>query len=228
MASKRRPVRTSSIARALPTVRVRRWVPPPPGMIASVISGWPNSAVSEATIMSQSSASSQPPPSAQPETAAIIGVRTEARRRQKVSLGLSSSFTSRSASALTSAPAANASSSPAMTMQPISSSASNAATASASSSRRPGERALRASGRFSRQSPTRPWVSVRTRSAIRRRGSQRVDPRRVAADDQLLDLRGALVQRGDPGVAQVALDRVVVDVARAAVDLDRGVGALDR
>ena len=34
-----------------------------------------------------------------------------------------------------------------------------AATASASSSRRPGESALRASGRFSRQSPTRPWVS---------------------------------------------------------------------
>ena len=60
-------------------------------MIASVISGWPNSAVSEATIMSQSSASSQPPPRAQPETAAIIGVRTEAIRRQKDSLGLSSS-----------------------------------------------------------------------------------------------------------------------------------------
>ena len=57
---------------------------------------------------------------------------------------------------------------------------------------------------------------------------QRVDPGRGAADDQLLDLRGALVQRGDAGVAQVALDRVVVDVAGAAVDLDRQVRALDR
>ena len=51
-------------------------------MIPSVISGWPNSAVSEATIRSQISASSQPPPSAQPETAAIIGVRHSASRRQ--------------------------------------------------------------------------------------------------------------------------------------------------
>ena len=38
--------------------------PPPPGMIPSRISGWPNSADSDATIMSQASASSQPPPSA--------------------------------------------------------------------------------------------------------------------------------------------------------------------
>ena len=73
-ASMRRPVSTSSIARCLPITRASRWVPPPPGMIPSVISGWPNSAVSEATIMSQASASSQPPPSAKPETAAISGV----------------------------------------------------------------------------------------------------------------------------------------------------------
>jgi hypothetical protein len=33
-------------------------------MIPRVISGWPKRAVSEATIMSQISASSQPPPSA--------------------------------------------------------------------------------------------------------------------------------------------------------------------
>ena len=38
--------------------------PPPPGTIPSRISGWPNSAVSDATIMSHTSASSQPPPSA--------------------------------------------------------------------------------------------------------------------------------------------------------------------
>ncbi len=74
--------------------------------------------------MSQVSASSQPPPSAQPETAAIIGFRTEAIRRQKDSLGLSSSLMERSLSAFTSAPAAKASSLPAITMQLTSSSAS--------------------------------------------------------------------------------------------------------
>ena len=121
---KRLPVRTSSIARCFPITLARRWVPPPPGMIASVISGWPNSASEEATIMSQQSASSHPPPRAQPETAAIIGLRIAASRRQKDSLGLSSSLIERSASALTSAPAANASSFPAMTMQWTSSSAS--------------------------------------------------------------------------------------------------------
>ena len=45
-------------------------------------------------------------------------------------------------------------------------------------------------------------------------------------DDQLLDLRGPLVQRRDADVAEVALDGVVVDVARAAVDLDRRVRAV--
>ena len=49
-----------------------------------------------------------------------------------------------------------------------------------------------------------------------------------AADDQLLDLRGALVERRHAHVAEVALDRVVVDVARAAVDLDRLVRAPHR
>ena len=37
--------------------------------------------------MSQASASSQPPPSAQPETAAIIGVLTAASRFQKPAAG---------------------------------------------------------------------------------------------------------------------------------------------
>ena len=47
-------------------------------MIPSVISGWPNWAFSEATITSQARASSQPPPSAHPETAATRGVRHHA------------------------------------------------------------------------------------------------------------------------------------------------------
>src|ERR1700722_15159329 len=57
--------------------------------------------------------------------------------------------------------------------------------------------------------------------ADRRSGRhERVDAGHRAADDQLLDLRGALVQGGDAHVAEVALDRVVVHVARAAVNLD--------
>ena len=43
---------------------VRRCVPPAPGMTPSLISGWPNFAVSAAMMMSHIMASSQPPPSA--------------------------------------------------------------------------------------------------------------------------------------------------------------------
>ena len=78
---------TYSIARCLPSTRASRWLPPPPGMIPRVTSGWPKRAVSEATIMSQARASSQPPPRAKPETAAIIGVLTAATRRQKPAAG---------------------------------------------------------------------------------------------------------------------------------------------
>jgi hypothetical protein len=46
----------------------------------------------------------------------------------------------------------------------------------------------------------------------------------LARDDQLLDLRGALVDAEQAHVAVEALDRVVRDVAGAAVDLHRAVG----
>ena len=75
------------MAWCFPIARARRWVPPAPGMIPRVISGWPNSAVSEATIRSQSRASSQPPPKANPETAATIGVRQAAKRPQNAAAG---------------------------------------------------------------------------------------------------------------------------------------------
>ena len=75
-----RPVRISSIARALPIARVSRCVPPAPGMTPIRISGWPNVASSAATIMSQAIASSQPPPSATPRTAAMSGRPTAASR----------------------------------------------------------------------------------------------------------------------------------------------------
>ena len=59
------------MALALPTWRISRCVPPEPGMTPSLISGWPNLAVSAAMMMSHIMASSQPPPSAKPATAAI-------------------------------------------------------------------------------------------------------------------------------------------------------------
>ena len=59
-----RPVRHRSIALDLPIARVSRCVPPMPGMVPSVISGWPNFAVSLQMMMSHIIASSQPPPSA--------------------------------------------------------------------------------------------------------------------------------------------------------------------
>ena len=54
------------MAFALPTTRVRRCVPPAPGMTPSLISGWPNFALSAAMMKSHIMASSQPPPSAKP------------------------------------------------------------------------------------------------------------------------------------------------------------------
>jgi hypothetical protein len=59
-----RPVRQSSIAFDLPTKRVSRWVPPAPGMVPRLISGWPNFAVSAARMKSHIMAISQPPPKA--------------------------------------------------------------------------------------------------------------------------------------------------------------------
>src|SRR5436190_186160 len=113
----RRPVRMSSFARYFPTARVRRCVPPAPGMIPRLISGWPNCAVSEATMMSQIIASSQPPPRAYPETAAMIGVlilRIASHRvvRSCLSIEIGVAMTKFS---LMSAPAANARSLPVST-----------------------------------------------------------------------------------------------------------------
>src|SRR3954452_21861271 len=56
---------------------------------------------------------------------------------------------------------------------------------------------------------------------------ERVLARERASDDELVDLAGALVQRGDPGVPQVLPDGGLVHVAVPAVDLDRGVRGPD-
>ena len=45
-------------------------------MIPSPVSGWPNLAVSDATIGSHAIANSQPPPDQNPETAATSGVQS--------------------------------------------------------------------------------------------------------------------------------------------------------
>ena len=73
-----RPVKISSLARLGPISRVSRWVPPAPGMMPSLISGWPSIASSAAIRMSAHSASSQPPPSAYPLIAATTGLRIRA------------------------------------------------------------------------------------------------------------------------------------------------------
>ena len=49
-----------------PTSRARRWVPPPPGMMPSRISGWPSWPSRLPMRKSQARASSQPPPRAKP------------------------------------------------------------------------------------------------------------------------------------------------------------------
>ena len=59
-----RPVRHISMAFDLPTWRIRRWVPPLPGMVPMVISGWPKRALSAARMKSHIMAISHPPPNA--------------------------------------------------------------------------------------------------------------------------------------------------------------------
>ena len=68
------PVRFISSARASPTRRGSRCVPPNPGMIPRLISGWPKLADCAAIRTSQAIASSQPPPSAIALTAAIVAI----------------------------------------------------------------------------------------------------------------------------------------------------------
>jgi hypothetical protein len=81
------PIRFISSALASPTSRGRRWVPPKPGMMPSLISGWPNSADCAASRTSQAMASSQPPPKAMPLTAAIVVTRSVPNSRNSACAG---------------------------------------------------------------------------------------------------------------------------------------------
>ena len=66
-------MRITSRARAGPTSQVRVWVLPPPGKMPTATSGRPNTASRDATMRSHARASSKPPASAYPSTAAIAG-----------------------------------------------------------------------------------------------------------------------------------------------------------
>src|SRR5215468_9222531 len=72
-AGTRMPVRIISRALPRPTRRGSRWVPPPPGMMARLISVRPSCLSSAAMRISQARASSRPPPRAKPRMAAMMG-----------------------------------------------------------------------------------------------------------------------------------------------------------
>ncbi len=105
--------------------------------------------------MSQLSASSQPPPSAWPDTAAMVGVSGSRRRRHR------SAGSWRSASA-TSPPMANTSRVPAITTQCTSGLASKPSSASTTSPSMGAVRVLRLAAWSMRISPTAPSRSVVT------------------------------------------------------------------
>ena len=103
--------------------------PPIPGNTPSLISGWPKRALSAHTITSHIMASSQPPPSAWPATAAIIGLRHFDTRSQLSARNDPTCTCRRKSSPPSpqmSAPAAKALSLPVTTITPMASSASNA------------------------------------------------------------------------------------------------------
>ena len=74
------PVVIHSSALSEPITRGRRTVPPKPGIRPSFTSGKPIAAVVSATRKSQASAISQPPPSANPLMAAIVGTGRSSKR----------------------------------------------------------------------------------------------------------------------------------------------------
>lgn len=149
------PVSKISRARALPTRRVRRCVPPAPGMTPRFTSGWPKRAFSPAMIRSQAMASSHPPPRAYPLTAAMMGLVIQRMRSHTRNwLRRFISTTPASAISVMSAPAAKARSLPVSTMQRTASSRSRRSRASTSSSTSARLRALSTSGRLRRMRAT--------------------------------------------------------------------------
>jgi hypothetical protein len=124
-----------------------------PGAMPRRISGWPKRALSLAMMKSAIIASSQPPPSAKPLTAAIHGLRvalTRSRVHPAKKSSAKKSAAGFSAISLMSAPAAKALSPlPVITAQSWAGSASKAAKACVRSARTCEESALSAWGRLS-------------------------------------------------------------------------------
>ena len=159
-------LRINCSARPLPTSRGRRCVPPYPGMMPIVTSGWPNLAVSTASRIVQAIASSQPPPRAKPLTAAMTGLprfsMTLVRRWPCRVLSSASAGVSLAISAM-SAPAANALSPAPVRMTPRTAASSRASlNASFSSAMVALLRALSTFGRLIVTYAIVPFFSYRT------------------------------------------------------------------
>ena len=139
----------SNIARCRPTSRASFCVPPPPGRIPTFTSGKPSFAPSPATMMSAHKASSRPPPSANPSTAAITGLGQSMIARQYFCTFRDMTSTG-PASAISpmSAPAANATSDPVTITQRTLLSAPQRVISSASRTRTSRLSALRTCGRL--------------------------------------------------------------------------------
>ena len=109
------PTNTISFALLIPMARAKRYIPPAPGNTPIFISGTPNRALSDATIKSQASANSHPPPKASPFTAAITGLGIFPNISNESNRALAQSLASRGSASFNSfisAPAAKALPSP--------------------------------------------------------------------------------------------------------------------
>src|SRR5215217_4133948 len=158
-----RPVRMRSMARPWPTIRGRRTVPRSTRGTPTRRLSTPKAAPSAATRRSHQRASSRPPPTAGPSTAASTGLDS---RSQVAPIGPSPSPATRSGSpaaiALRSAPAQNAPPAPVSTATAAPGSRSKARNASARAAAAGASTALRRSGRSMVTTVTGPWSSTRT------------------------------------------------------------------
>ncbi len=143
-------------------------MPPAPGMIPSRISGWPILALSAANRKSQAIASSHPPPSAYPVTAAMVGTGMRATRSSdRCRAGptrLTTSWWVRSGNSFMSAPAANTFGPPYTTTAPMSSRAVTSAAHSSISAHTWVDSAFMG-GRSIRMVPTRVSLSTSRRTS---------------------------------------------------------------
>lgn len=158
-----RPVRIMSMARLSPIRRGSRTVPPSTRGTPQRLQNTPKTASCSATLRSHQSASSSPPATACPETAAMTGLVSRIRVGPIGPSPSASALLLRSVPMpLRSAPAQKVPPSPHRTATDASLSASNRRKASASPSAVGPSTALRTSGRLSTTVKTGPSRSIRT------------------------------------------------------------------